>query len=82
MDDLIDISLMNFINENNKESVDTLRVYCSNNGDMQKTSNELHIHYNTLKYRLQKIRDLYCFDIFDTNFIIKLKLSLLALNFL
>lgn len=82
MDDLIDINLMNFINENNKESVDTLRVYCSNNGDMQKTSSELHIHYNTLKYRLQKIRDLYCFDIFDTNFIIKLKLSLLALNFL
>lgn len=80
MDDLIDISLISFINENNEEFVNTLRVYCNNNGDMQKTSNELHIHYNTLKYRLQKIKELYCFDIFDSNFTLKLRLSFLALD--
>ena len=49
---------------------------------MQKTSTDLHVHYNTLKYRLQKIKDLYSFDIFDNNFIINLKLSFLALDFL
>lgn len=82
MNDLIDISLMDFIRENNTEFVDTLKVYCKNNGDMQKTSAELHVHYNTLKYRLQKIKDLYSFDIFDHNFIVNLKLSFLALDFL
>lgn len=82
MNDLIDINLMDFINENNDSFVETLRVYCENNGDMQKTSAQLYIHYNTLKYRLQKIKDLYCFDIFDANYIIKLKLSFLALDFL
>ena len=82
MNDLIDISLIDFINENNEEFVNTLRIYCKNNGDMQKTSTDLHIHYNTLKYRLQKIKDLYYFDIFDSNFILKLRLSFLALDFL
>lgn len=82
MNDLIDISLMDFIKENNEEFVDTLKVFCENNGDMQKTSTDLHVHYNTLKYRLQKIKDLYSFDIFDNNFIINLKLSFLALDFL
>ena len=82
MNDLIDINLMDFINDNNEEFIQTLKVYCENNGDMQKTSTELHIHYNTLKYRLQKIKDLYYLDIFDNNYILKLKLSFLALNFL
>lgn len=82
MNDLIDINLMDFISDNNDEFVQTLKVYCENNGDMQKTSAEIHIHYNTLKYRLQKIKDLYSLDIFDSNYILKLKLSFLALDFL
>ncbi|MPM85529.1 hypothetical protein SDC9_132610 [bioreactor metagenome] len=82
MNDLIDIALMDFISENNEEYVETLKIYCENNGDMQKTSAQLHIHYNTLKYRLQKIKDLYCMDIFDSDYTLKLKLSFLALDFL
>ena len=49
---------------------------------IKKTADELHVHYNTLKYRLSKIRDEYCIDFEDLNYIIKLKLSYIALGFI
>ena len=50
--------------------------------NIKKTADELHVHYNTLKYRLSKIRDEYCIDFEDLNYIIKLKLSYIALDFI
>lgn len=82
INDLLDLRLKNFIVDNNEELINTLKIYCNNNGDMQQSSHDLHIHYNTLKYRLNKIKDLYSFDIFDVDTILKLKISFLALDFL
>lgn len=40
------------------ELTDTLRVYIETNGDMNGTSQQLYIHRNTLRYRLDKITEI------------------------
>jgi purine catabolism regulator len=40
------------------ELVKTLRVYLENNQNATRSAEALHIHYNTLRYRLDRIRDL------------------------
>ena len=58
-----------------------MKLFVDNNGNIKKTADELHVHYNTLKYRLSKIRDEYCIDFEDLNYIIKLSLILLWILF-
>lgn len=41
-----------------EELLETLRVYLLNNQSLKKTADELHIHINTLHYRLNQIKDL------------------------
>lgn len=36
----------------------TLATLIKNNGNVQKTSDEMFIHYNSLRYRIQKLKDL------------------------
>ena len=38
--------------------IPTLRAYLKNNGSIQKTSEEMYIHKNTILYRMNKIREL------------------------
>jgi carbohydrate diacid regulator len=40
------------------ELIDTLRIYYANNQSLKKTANDLHIHINTLHYRLKQIKNL------------------------
>lgn len=42
--------------------LETLLAYFKNNGDMSKTASTLHIHRNTLSYRLAKIKELIGLD--------------------
>lgn len=42
----------------NEELVQTLTVWLKNTGSLQDIADELHIHKNTLKYRIEKIEDL------------------------
>ena len=64
----------------NGDLTPTLRAYLQFDCDMKKTSESLHVHYNTLKYRLQRIRDTYYMPLSDTQYIFQLKLSFLALD--
>ncbi|MGL5383119.1 MAG: CdaR family transcriptional regulator [Culicoidibacterales bacterium] len=41
----------------NTDLIDTLLIYMENNGDVSKVSQKLHIHRNTLQYRLDKIEE-------------------------
>ncbi len=41
----------------NTDLIDTLLVYMEHNGDANKVSQKLHIHRNTLQYRLEKIEE-------------------------
>lgn len=42
-------------NDNATDLLNTFRVYFENNGHLQQTADELHIHRNTLNYRLDMI---------------------------
>lgn len=81
-DDIIDLNFKEFINSVSEEYRQMLKLLVDNNGNIKKTADELNVHYNALKYRLSKIRDEYCIDFEDLNYIIKLKLSYIALDFI
>ena len=81
-DNIIDLNFKEFINSASEEYLKMMKLFVDNNGNLKKTADELHVHYNTLKYRLSKIRDEYCIDFEDLNYIIKLKLSYIALDFI
>lgn len=40
------------------ELLNTFLIYMKNNGERAKTANEIHIHRNTLNYRLEKIEEI------------------------
>lgn len=42
-------------NDNSTDLLDTFQAYFENNGHLQQTADELHIHRNTLNYRLDMI---------------------------
>lgn len=64
----------------NSDLAPTLRAYLQFDCDMRKTSEYLHVHYNTLKYRLQRIKEVYFMPLNDAQYIFQLKLSFLALD--
>lgn len=61
-DNIIDLNFKEFINSASEEYLEMMKLFVDNNGNIKKTADELHVHYNTLKYRLSKIRDEYCID--------------------
>jgi sugar diacid utilization regulator len=51
--------------DNSKDLLNTLKIYVQSNGNWTYTKNYLHIHGNTLSYRLRRIKDLLNIDIND-----------------
>lgn len=51
------IQLIQYDRENNSNSLETLQVYIENERNITKTALELHIHRNTLIYRINRIED-------------------------
>lgn len=54
----------------------TLRCYFVQNCDLSQTSKQLHIHVNTLRYRLQKIEDITSLKINELNSILQLYIGM------
>ncbi|WP_124067137.1 helix-turn-helix domain-containing protein [Clostridium sp. E02] len=67
--------------ENSSELCPTLKAYIKYNQDLQLTSSSLHIHYNTLKYRINKIIELTDLAFSDKT-IFRLHLSFLVSDYL
>lgn len=55
---------------------ETLEAYLRNNGQLNKTAEELFIHPNTLKYRVAKLEDVAGFDLADAEIRLNLNLAL------
>lgn len=55
--------LIEYDRNNNSELVKTLKYYFQFNGNMKRMAEEMHMHYNTIIYRLQKIKDVIGLDI-------------------
>lgn len=68
--------LIDFDHKNNTEYFSTLESYLLNHTIVAKTTEELHIHRNTLMYRLEKIMDLTNVDINDPKELTHLLISL------
>jgi purine catabolism regulator len=50
--------LLDYDREHGSELVKTLRIYLENNQNLARTAKALFIHYNTIRYRLDRIREI------------------------
>lgn len=62
--------------ENDTELLNTLRIYLRNFCNQSDAAKELHVHLNTLKYRLKKIAELTGVDLRDYDDVMYLQISL------
>lgn len=65
---------------NNTELIKTLKVYFECNGNMKKMSKEMFMHYNTIVYRIQKIKDIIGVDFENGDSRLKFEIALKALE--
>jgi purine catabolism regulator len=68
--------LIEYNNQTDKELVKTIAAFLECNGNLTETSNKLFIHRNTLKYRLERIRDITQIDLDDAENRLMLHLGL------
>lgn len=70
--------LVRYDNEKGTELIDTLRKYFECAGNLKKISEEMYTHYNTVIYRIQRIKEITGIDLEDyedrLNFQISLKI--------
>ncbi|MCT1922678.1 helix-turn-helix domain-containing protein [Brevibacterium luteolum] len=62
--------------EHASELLETLRVFLRNDGRWRQAARELHIHHNTLRYRIGRISDLIGRDLSDPDSRVDLALAL------
>jgi purine catabolism regulator len=48
-----------------REYIETLYVLCRNGWNLRSSAAEMHLHYNTLRYRIRQISEIVSFDIED-----------------
>ncbi len=70
-------SLMKYEESRKEELVNTLIVYLDQNQNIKKTADSLHIHTNTLSYRLKRIEEILLTDLNDSQQLFNI---LLAIN--
>ncbi len=56
--------------------IDTVRVYFESGGNLKKVSEVLFTHYNTVIYRINRIRDVYGIDLRDPETAFNFQLAL------
>lgn len=69
------LSLLEFDKKNGSDYTRTLQVYLKHMGKSQKICNELHIHKNTLVYRVEKLREYFGLTLDDGEQAWKYQLS-------
>lgn len=67
--------LQSYENKSHKEFLITLRLYITSNGNWTTTKNTLHIHGNTLNYRLNRISEILAINLDDYNQRLKLQMA-------
>lgn len=68
--------LIEYNQQTDKELVKTIAAFLECNGNLTETSNKLFIHRNTLKYRLERIRDITQIELDDAENRLMLHLGL------
>ncbi|MEN6460003.1 MAG: helix-turn-helix domain-containing protein [Syntrophomonas sp.] len=55
--------IMDYDRDNRTEYVQTIRVYIEQNCSINRTASQLFVHYNSIRYRLKKIKKLFGMDL-------------------
>ncbi|ARJ37918.1 hypothetical protein CSV71_03400 [Sporosarcina sp. P21c] len=63
--------------QNKSELLKTLEVFLDNESAIQHSAKELHIHYNTLRYRLNRIEDILEIDLTHTQYRLNLQIAII-----
>lgn len=74
------ISIVEYDKLNNSELIKTLKVYFECNGNIKKISKEMFVHYNTIIYRIQKIKDITGIDFENFDSRLKFEIALKVLD--
>ncbi|KNF07035.1 purine catabolism regulatory protein PucR [Gottschalkia purinilytica] len=69
-------SLVEYDSRKSTELVKTLEAYFLNNGNLKKMSDSLFTHYNTVLYRIQRIKEITGMDLENPNDRLNLEISL------
>lgn len=65
---------------NNSELIKTLKAYFECDGNMKKISEKMYMHYNTIIYRVQQIKDITGLDIENGDSRLNLEIALKAMD--
>lgn len=74
--------LIEYDKVNNSELIKTLKVYFECDGNMKKISEKMYMHYNTIIYRLQKIKDITGMNLENGDSRLNLQIALKAMDLL
>ena len=72
--------LIEYDKKNNSELVKTLKTYFQCDGNMKKISENMYMHYNTIIYRLQKIKDITGLDLENGDCRLNLEIALKSMD--
>jgi purine catabolism regulator len=62
--------------EHKAELVKTLTAYFNNDFSLQKAADELYVHYNTMRYRLERINEITGLDVLNSHDRLNLQVGL------
>jgi sugar diacid utilization regulator len=74
--------ILEYDTEHKTEYLKTLWVYINNGKNSLKTSQKMHIHKNTVIYRIQKLQEYFSVDLSDDSLIFKLYYSYIIHSYL
>jgi len=69
------LALIEYDKQNNTSFEQTLATYIYNSGNVANTANDLHVHRNTVLYRIEKISEIMNVDLTNNNIILQLHFS-------
>lgn len=85
LEEFCDPLILQLINKDKEKGTSyalSLYNYIQNNFDMQKTSSFMNVHYNTMKYRLQKIQNTLKINLNNSNTVFHINISFRILELL
>lgn len=68
--------LQDYDSKHNSQLADTLYSYLANDKSVKRTCEDLHLHKNTVNYRINRIKEILKIDFSDTRELFHLSLSL------
>lgn len=72
--------LVKYDKDKDSELVETLRMYFDCGSNLKKVSEEMYTHYNTVIYRMQRIKDIIGIDLDDPNSRLNLQIAVKILD--